>query len=583
MKPLIPQLSAIPFQTKSKKHIDSEHRQDADAKWHRLPANDPTNANRWYQAKPTPVGRLLAFVFAFSFLLSIAAATASGASEVAEPTPPPAGPSVTFRNPLYQGQDPWVTQDDGYYFSSYSGPDTPSCIYVYRSRSLLDRGPKVLVYDGAGTLNNLFAPEIHRIQGKWYIYAHAYDIKERKRCHYVWESESGDPLGPYKIANRIVRRVNGEELPAANDLTVFTSSMDGKLYVIAGGPGGNCIAPMDSPTSVSAEFVQLMAIHGEGPRLLSRNGRTFCTAAGGFWAYCNYHMTMAEFIGGNLCDPAAWKPLGIVFLPDGEWTDTKNGHFFNKDGDWTKTAYHGKEPSRQFIPTKGNMWGTSRASFVKSADGREDWMIYHHKVWPVDENGYRQISIQKFTWNPDGMPTFGTPVQAGALQDKPSGDPGLGDQYEAEAAMLLGAATVKSDHSNYNGKGFVSNLTIPGDGVRFKVNVPTAGFHIATLRYSNGKFVAEEQQYRAKRSDAAPSHLTIYVNGQKIKRTTLDKTRNYDQWMQEAEALKLNAGVNEIEYRMDPGDEGEVALDNIWLYPEPSWRQMPGALPADIK
>ena len=180
-------------------------------------------------------------------------------------------------------------------------------------------------------------------------------------------------------------------------------------------------------------------------------------------------------------------------------------------------------------------------------------------------------------------PTFGTPVQAGALQDKPSGDPGLGDQYEAEAAMLLGAATVKSDHSNYNGKGFVSNLTIPGDGVRFKVNVPTAGFHIATLRYSNGKFVAEEQQYRAKRSDAAPSHLTIYVNGQKIKRTTLDKTRNDDQWMQEAEALKLNAGVNEIEYRMDPGDEGELALDNIWLYPEPSWRQMPEALPVDLK
>jgi GH43 family beta-xylosidase len=506
--------------------------------------------------------------------LSIASWALLSAAQGAEQARLPFGDSnlaTSFRNPLYQGQDPWTMQEGGYYYSSTSGPENPTRIYVSRSRTLLDRGPKVLVYDGTGKQDNIFAPEIHRVQGRWYIYAHAYDMKERDRRHFVWEPESGNPLGTYRITGWIVRRVNGEKLPSANDITVFTSPTDGKLYVIAAGPGGNCIAPMDSPTSVSANFVPIHAIYGEGPRVLIHNGRLFCTAAAGFWRYCNYHITMTEFLGGDLCNPAAWKLLGKVFEPDGEWTHTKNGHFFNKDGDWTHTAYGGKEPANQFIPTKGNMWGTSRASFVKSADGREDWMVYHHKVWPVDENGYRQISIQKFTWNPDGKPNFGVPVQAGTLQEKPSGDPGLGDQYEAEDATRLGAATVNSDHKDYNGKGFVSNLAASGDGVLFSVNVPVAGFHIVTLRYSNGKYVAHEQQYKAKRSDAAPSHLTVYVNGQKIKRTTLDKTRNYDHWMQEAEALKLKAGLNKIEYRLDPGDEGEVALDNLWLYSDPSW------------
>ena len=28
--------------------MDSEHRQDADATWHWLPANDPNKSKRWY-------------------------------------------------------------------------------------------------------------------------------------------------------------------------------------------------------------------------------------------------------------------------------------------------------------------------------------------------------------------------------------------------------------------------------------------------------------------------------------------------------------------------------------------------------
>ena len=91
-----PRLSSA-FHSNSKKQMNSEQQQDADADaaWHWLPVNDPTNSKRWYQANPTSVGRQLAFVFAFSFLLALAAATASGAAEVAEALRPPAVPLVT--------------------------------------------------------------------------------------------------------------------------------------------------------------------------------------------------------------------------------------------------------------------------------------------------------------------------------------------------------------------------------------------------------------------------------------------------------------------------------------------------------
>jgi hypothetical protein len=34
----------------------------------------------------------------------------------------------------------------------------------------------------------------------------------------------------------------------------------------------------------------------------------------------------------------------------------------------------------------------------------------------------RDIRAQRFTWNADGSPNFGTPIAAGTQQQKPSGE-----------------------------------------------------------------------------------------------------------------------------------------------------------------
>lgn len=54
-------------------------------------------------------------------------------------------------------------------------------------------------------------------------------------------------------------------------------------------------------------------------------------------------------------------------------------------------------------------YGVGHASFTKSPDGTEDWIVYHgmrnyNSGWSA-----RTIRAQKFTWNGDGTPNFPRP------------------------------------------------------------------------------------------------------------------------------------------------------------------------------
>jgi GH43 family beta-xylosidase len=54
-------------------------------------------------------------------------------------------------------------------------------------------------------------------------------------------------------------------------------------------------------------------------------------------------------------------------------------------------------------------YGVGHASFTKSADGTEDWIVYHGMLDPANGWGARTIRTQKFEWNSDGTPKFPKP------------------------------------------------------------------------------------------------------------------------------------------------------------------------------
>src|SRR4051812_37057881 len=82
------------------------------------------------------------------------------------------GPS--FTNPIAPGADPWVVQHDGFYYWCASENDLG--VAVHRSSRLTERGEKVIVWRAPKTgphSREVWAPELHRLDGKWYIYVAA--------------------------------------------------------------------------------------------------------------------------------------------------------------------------------------------------------------------------------------------------------------------------------------------------------------------------------------------------------------------------------------------------------------------------
>lgn len=122
-------------------------------------------------------------------------------------------------------------------------------------------------------------------------------------------------------------------------------------------------------------------------------------------------------------------------------------------------------------------------------------------------------------------------------------------KYEAENAAFAGNIATATNHTGYSGTSFVANYWGPGDATTFTVNAASAGNKDVTLRYAN--------------ATGSPKTISIYVNGTKIKQTTLPNLANWDTWGDKIETLSLNAGSNTIAYRFDSGDSGIVNIDYI--------------------
>lgn len=153
-------------------------------------------------------------------------------------------------------------------------------------------------------------------------------------------------------------------------------------------------------------------------------------------------------------------------------------------------------------------------------------------------------------------------VTAGGATDKTvevTGNATVSDtsyQYEAEEASLSGEtpstkAGVNTNHSNYSGSGFVDGFDDAGAAATFYVDVKSGGDYDVNLRYAN--------------ATGSQKTISIFVNGNRMKQTSLGDLANWDTWSTQTETLPLTAGRNVITYKYDDdaGDTGNVNLDYI--------------------
>jgi GH43 family beta-xylosidase len=265
---------------------------------------------------------------------------------------------------------------------------------------------------------HLWAPEIHNIDDKWYVYYAADDGNTDNHQIYVLENTNKNPFdGEFVMKGRVSTDENNNW---AIDASVFKHR--GELYMVWSGwqtrrvdTETQCIyiAKMKNPWTLDSERTLIskpdlewerkyinengnMPKHivyvNEGPQpLFSKNGKYLhiVYSASGCWTpYYALGMLTAK-IDSDLLDPVSWSKSSEPIFSQSQ----ENG-----------------------------VYGPGHNSFFKSPDEKEDYIIYHARNSVNPGKGEtRSPRIQKIAWDENDFPFLGVPLQISQILPKPSG------------------------------------------------------------------------------------------------------------------------------------------------------------------
>ncbi len=278
--------------------------------------------------------------------------------------------------------DPWVVEHGGLWYSLQAIGRRLELRATPRL-SQLGRAEPVTIWTAprrGPCSRNLWAPEMHWLDGRWFLYLAADDGNNDH--HRMWVFESENPFGPWRNLGRL------ETDGWAIDGTVLEEK--GGRYFIGSGWPGPCngqqnlyIAEMATPWSLAGPRVLLTEPTEpwervalplcEGPQLLRRDGRTFLIySASGSWTP-DYCLGMLVNDDGDFLNPASWRKHGPVFQ---------------------KTEH---------------VWGVGHCCFARHPLAG-DLLFYHAKTDRAHGWDDRNVRVQPFGWSADGLPEFGQPV-----------------------------------------------------------------------------------------------------------------------------------------------------------------------------
>ncbi len=301
-----------------------------------------------------------------------------------------------YRSPLvYQRADPFVLLHNGKYYFTGSIPQY-DCIELRCADTLngLAFANSKIIWrkHKTGEMGaHIWAPEIHFIDGKWYIYFTAgnaesvWDIRPYALCC------EGDPM---KDEWKELGRIDVGKESFSLDMTTFF--VRGEQYIswaqtIDPEVGSEIfIAKMKDPITRASEPVSISAPEydwekqgfkvNEGPAALLHDGKVIITfsASDTGWRYCMGMMWAYE--KDNLLDKNSWHKLD-------------------------KPVFKTSEKNSQF--------GPGHNSFT--TDGEYNVLVYHCRNYkeitgdPLNDPN-RHARAKRFTFDENGLPVFGEPV-----------------------------------------------------------------------------------------------------------------------------------------------------------------------------
>lgn len=328
----------------------------------------------------------------------------------------------TYTNPLLDdGAEAWAiyNQEDSMYYYTQGEEDK---VIVWRTKDITDlrNAEKKELWRPKESHNSfhLWGPEIHRLNGKWYIYFTADDGQLDNHQMYVVENESTDPFeGEFKMKGRIKTdkdgnwAIHGSVFEHRDELYMIWSGWQSRRIEVE----TQCIyiAKMKTPWELSSERILLSKPEYEWER-------QWINPDGSRTAYPIYVNEAPQYFHTRNRDKVI-----IYYSASGNWTPYYAVGMLYADanadllevGSWTKSKQPVfKQNDETKVTTPGNV------SFIPSPDGKEMYLLYHAKdLIPNYLNDSRKSPrLQKIEWEKDGFPILGVPVSSSSKLPKPS-------------------------------------------------------------------------------------------------------------------------------------------------------------------
>ena len=318
---------------------------------------------------------------------------------------------TTFSNPVWDGADPWMVKQDDEYIYCFS---INNGIAVSSSKFMTKRDKAEYIWKAPASgwnSNCVWAPEIHFIDGHWYVY-YAAGVSGPPFIHQrtgVLRSANDNVYSEYKDMGMLNTGDDPDDITKniwAIDMTVLEHK--GKLYAIWSG----WMEQMDTDATSQHLFIQEM----ENPYTL-KGKRILLSSPEESWE-----------TGGPLDlneGPQVLKhddEVFIIYSCRESWLkEYRQGMLQLKNPDANPLDLESWIKSGPVFEGNNSVYGVGHVSFVKSPNETEDWIIYHSKK--TTEPGWdRDVRMQPFNWNADGTPDFGEAIRAGKTIQRPSGE-----------------------------------------------------------------------------------------------------------------------------------------------------------------
>lgn len=312
------------------------------------------------------------------------------------------GPLTDYNTPfIIQRADPYVCRHtDGTYYFTASVPEYDRIVLRHSATLLgLKEAKEATVWQkhSEGPMGaHIWAPELHYLEGKWYLYFAAGDVEDKWKIRpYVLECESDDPLaGPWKELGKMKAADEDEFSFQAFSLDATVFENKGQHYFVwaektgvGKGISNLYIARMASPDRLETVQVLLTTPDydwervgfwvNEGPAVIKHGGMIYLTFSASATGACYCMGMLSASKEADLLDPQSWKKERLPVVK----TDAEKG-----------------------------IYGPGHNSFTTDEQGN-DICVFHARTYEeitgdplYDPN--RHTMLMRLGWTDKGRPVF---------------------------------------------------------------------------------------------------------------------------------------------------------------------------------